>query len=235
MDYHREIQAKVRIARNTRPTEKNFTNCIYRITEIINQNGTAAFDCFKSIFHDFKQSSFREALKDEYQIDERILASVLQNITVEPQVCSSSEVPKTLYRACNATPMELIDSHGYCRPTGEKSLLKHQQSTVRSIFISTSSDLKVACEFASTNLCNGKLGFVYQINPKGAASCHQYLHPYRFYQSENEYVFTRHLPLENILGVSWVKSSTELATRFYKLEQHKQLIVELINLGLVTL
>ena len=86
MDYHREIQAKVHVARNALPSEKKFTNCIYRITEIINQNGTDAFDCFKSIFHDFKQSSFREALQDEYQIDEMILASVLQNITVEPQV-----------------------------------------------------------------------------------------------------------------------------------------------------
>ena len=50
MDYHIEIQAKVHIARNTRPTEKKFTNCIYRITEIINQNGTAAFDCFNGTY-----------------------------------------------------------------------------------------------------------------------------------------------------------------------------------------
>lgn len=220
-------------------SEEKFNEFIRKIADAINVQGITALDTFKGCFQDYRRVSDIEVINNSAPIQDRInealLAGVLRAVTVAPKKCKPRELPDCLYRGCNISPPMLRKEGGYHRAEGERSLFKHQESTVRSVYISTTTELTIACEFAMQSIRKqgGGGNWVYKIDPVGAASCNEHFSPITLHDSENEYVFTHHLPVSKIIGVAWAEDIETLATDFYPFDQDLQLLKELVCLGKV--
>jgi hypothetical protein len=225
-------------ARNPELTSREFEKLISEIAEYVNHFGTDAFEAFKGHFTDFKRLSWAETLSGEgdpkVRANELLLASVLRRLTVRPESTAPNKLPEFLYRGCLVSPNEILEQDGYLRTAGERSLFQHQESTGRSVFISATSELAMACEFAMKGAREQKGQWVYKIQPKNAVSCNEYFSPYSIYSSENEYVFIERLPAAQIVGVAWAKNADELGTDFYALQQHNLLIRDMVDRGYVS-
>lgn len=218
--------------------DKELASLIEQTAATINDGGIELFKAFKQNFKDFRPLSIHQLFdgtappQDERK--EVLLSSVLQKITVPPEKSKAHDLPKFLYRGCSLNPLQLRRQNGYCRLDGERSLYKHQMATGRSIYISATSKLSIACEFAMQSERRGGGGhWVYRISPINASSCNDHLSPLRLHASESEYVFTKHLPFEQIESVAWARNCDELETDFYSIDDAHYLLRELVIKGIV--
>ncbi|APD92130.1 hypothetical protein BM525_19805 (plasmid) [Alteromonas mediterranea] len=217
--------------------EKELAALIEQTAATINEGGIELFKAFKQNFKDFRplsiQQLFDGTASPQDERKEVLFSSVLQKITVPPEKSKAHDLPKSLYRGCSLNPLQLRRQNGYCRLDGERSLYKHQMATGRSIYISATSKLSIACEFAMQSERRGGGGhWVYQINPINASSCNDHLSPLRFHAGESEYVFTKHLPFEQIESVAWARNCDELETDFYSIDDAHYLLRELVIKGI---
>lgn len=142
--------------------DKELASLIEQTAATINDGGIELFKAFKQNFKDFRPLSIHQLFdgtappQDERK--EVLLSSVLQKITVPPEKSKAHDLPKFLYRGCSLNPLQLRRQNGYCRLDGERSLYKHQMATGRSIYISATSKLSIACEFAMQSERRGGVG-----------------------------------------------------------------------------
>ncbi|OES24181.1 hypothetical protein [Alteromonas macleodii] len=204
-------------------SERGFNKAIITIAEQINRTGFESFLHFKSHFDNYQPVHPLDMINGTAEPDqlatEAVLVNVLKHVTVMPkEPLIGTNQP--LYRGCEVSPDKLIQEDGYTRNNGQRRLFKHQLSTQKSIFISASKQLQIACEFAM----QGDGGrFVYRLNPLGAISCNDYFSPARAHGSEDEFVFVRRLPAGLITGVAWAHDVDTLATDFYPLNAYRSL------------
>ncbi len=204
-----------------------------QIVNYINAGGYGELVLFKSYFEGFVPLSTLDVINgtgdQNVRNDEMVLRDVISHITVFPSENKNSEI-QTLYRGCNANPQVLIERDGYTRNNGQRILYEHQSSTQKSIFISATTELNIACEFA----CQGEAGnWVYRIAPGKALSCNEYFSPIHLHFSEHEYVFVRRLPVSQITDIAWALDTHGQVTDFYPLHEHMKLSEDLIKRGIV--
>lgn len=242
MSYYKKIENLTARAKSTDISKEDFKKTTAQIVEIINNNGIEALDLFKKEFLDYNPVSMLDYINGtalvQDTISEKILHAVLSGVTVPPKTCSPDKLPNFLYRGCYLSPSTLKKQNGYLRKTGERSLYKHQESTLKSVYISTTSELSIACEFAMQSDrrgdgCGGH--WVYKIKPDGSSSCNDHFAPIRLHSSEHEYVFTEQLLYSQIVGVAWARDCDNLATNFYAPDDEIGILLDLLSKGLVSL
>jgi len=206
------------------------------LIEQINQLGNKGVIAFKEAFSGFVRPTGQDYFKEDGQPvkgqkDDYILGQVFKNIKVLPKPSDKSILPEYVYRGCSLNPEQVIKAKGYSFNTGESNLMEHQLSTIKSIYISATSDIGIAREFA----CKHSGRWVYKISTENAVCVNDYLAPYHVHQGEGEVVFINQIPLSQIKAVAWAKDYREMATDFYPIEQRKELLVELVQKGIIRL
>lgn len=197
------------------------------------ENRTAlASDIAKIIENDIsKLKEFRGFIlsNDQPLKDHDLLYKVFQALEVVPETSPKSFLPDYVYRGDRLSPLQMIQNGGITLSQGTRSILKHKMATATSIYVSTSKSLNVAIEHA----CQFPVKFVYRIAPIGGICTNSFLSPIEFQNIEEEVVFPFQLPIDQIKEVAVAKGRDTLATEFYPMENHMDLMAELIDLGIV--
>jgi hypothetical protein len=158
-----------------------------------------------------------------------LLNEVFTRINFIPDAASYPPKQEFVYRGEALSPVQIIANDGFFRTAGTQSIFMHKQITGTSIYISTTTNLKIALEHA----CQFPSKFVYRIRATGGICVNSFLAPTEFHAVEEEVVFPYHIPYQQIDAVAYAKNWDTLETKFYPMDQHIKLIHELINKGLV--
>jgi hypothetical protein len=222
------------ILRTSNSSQEAFDDLLDDLVKQINQLGNEGVLAFKNAFSGFVRPSLQEFLKDDGQPipgkkEDYILGKVFINIDVLPKPSDKNILPDYAYRGCALSPEQIIKAKGYHFNSGETNLMKHQESTVKSIYISTTSDIKIAREFA----CQYAGKWVYKVSTENAVCVNDYFSPYYVHHGEGEVAFISELPLSQIKGVAWAKDWDKMATDFYPIQEWEALLFELVAKGIV--
>ena len=234
-DLHRMLDTLEKL-RASDETQDTFNVLLADLIQQINQLGNEGVLAFKKAFDGFIRPSLREYIENDGQPipgqkDDYILGEVFSNIDVLPVPSDKKTLPDYVYRGCKLNPEQVIKADGYSYLSGESNLMKHQESTVKSIYISATSNMRIAREFA----CQYPGRWVYKISTENAVCVNDYFAPYYVHHGEGEVAFINKLPLSQIKGVAWAKDWDEMATDFYPIGQWKNLLIELVKKGIVSL
>ena len=199
----------------------------------VNDLGNEGVLAFKKAFDGFIRPSLREYVENDGQQipgqkDDYILGSVFRGIDILPEPSDKGVLPEYVYRGCKLNPQQVIQANGYYFKSGESNLMKHQESTVKSIYISATTNMQIAREFA----CQHPGRWVYKISTENAVCINDYFAPYHVHHGEGEVAFINELPLSQIKGVAWAKDWDSMATEFYPIDNWKQLCIKLVELGI---
>lgn len=210
--------------------QEAFDVSLAALIQQINNLGNEGVLAFKKAFSGFIRPSLREYFENDGQPipgqkDDYILGSVFRGIDIIPEPSSKSVLPEYVYRGCALNPEQVIKANGYSYKSGESNLVKHQESTIKSIYISATTNMHIAREFA----CQYPGRWVYKISTENAVCVNDYFAPYYVHHGEGEVVFINELPLSQIKGVAWAKDWDEMATDFYPIDQWMNLVIELAN------
>lgn len=202
----------------------------------INNLGNEGVLAFKKAFSGFIRPTLGELLESDGQPlpgqnDDYILGSVFRGINILPEPSSKSVLPEYVYRGCGINPEQVIKENGFCYNSGESNLMKHQESTIKSIYISATTNMQIAREFA----CQHPDHWVYKISTQNSISVNDYFSPYYLHHGEGEVVFIKEIPLYQIKGVAWAKDWDVMETDFYPIDQWMSLVSELANKGIISL
>ncbi|MCP4056509.1 scabin-related ADP-ribosyltransferase [Pseudoalteromonas sp. Angola-18] len=216
--------------------QEAFDVSLAALIQQINNLGNEGVLAFKKAFSGFIRPSLGQYLESDGQSipgqkDDYILGSVFRGINILPEPSSKSVLPKYVYRGCGINPEQVIRANGFYYNSGESNLMKHQESTIKSIFISATTNMQIAREFA----CQHPGRWVYKISSHNSISVNDYFSPYYLHQGEGEVVFIKKVPLHHIKGVAWAKDWDVMETDFYPIDQWASLVSELVNKGVISL
>jgi hypothetical protein len=156
------------------------------------------------------------------------LYTIMKNLDFIPESSTPDKLPSCVYRGEKRNPFEIVAHGGFIALGKSKSVVWHKALTSESIYVSTSSYLSIALEFA----CKYDANWVYKIKSNDGICTNDFLAPVKVHDDEHEIIFPYQVPTSQIEGVAIVVHHDSLATEFFPLDQTQKIVDAMRKLGI---